>query len=304
VNFAKTRRGLPGSRAARRERQVLWLMLLPFLGAALALVALPAGLVALRSMQYISADGLEWAGLANYQRVVADPAFVVALTNTAVYLVLTVPFKLLAALALALALARPRRGVPLWRAAIYLPSVVPAVAYALVWLWWLNPQDGPLNRMLRGIGAPAFTGVAAPDTALPSLALASIFQLGEAFVVLLAGALAIPREVGDAARLEGAGEWARLRFIVLPLLTPWLVLATVRELIVAVQASFTPALVMTGGGPGQATLLLPQYLVRLAIDHRDLGAAAALACLDLAVLALVLALLAWRSRGWRDVLDR
>jgi len=293
VNFAKTRRGLPGSRAARRERQVLWLMLLPFLGAALALVALPAGLVALRSMQYISADGLEWAGLANYQRVVADPAFVVALTNTAVYLVLTVPFKLLAALALALALARPRRGVPLWRAAIYLPSVVPAVAYALVWLWWLNPQDGPLNRMLRGIGAPAFTGVAAPDTALPSLALASIFQLGEAFVVLLAGALAIPREVGDAARLEGAGEWARLRFIVLPLLTPWLVLATVRELIVAVQASFAPALVMTGGGPEGTTNFVAYDIYALAFQLQMPGLASAVSVVFM-IIVLTISLIQMR----------
>ena len=303
MSLPRTRRGLPGSRAARRERQALWLMLLPFLGAALALIAAPVLLVLWRSLQQVDAGAPEWVGLANYRRVISDPAFLVALTNTAVYLVLTVPFKVLAALALALALARPRRGVPLWRAAVYLPSVVPAVAYALVWLWWLNPQDGPLSRILRGIGAPPFAGVAAPDTALPSLALAGVFQLGEAFVVLLAGAMAIPREVGDAARLEGAGRWARLRFIVLPLLAPWLVLATVRELIVAVQQSFTPALVMTGGGPGQATLLLPQYLVRLAVDHRDLGAAAALACLDLAALAVVLALLAWWSRGWRDVLD-
>jgi multiple sugar transport system permease protein len=282
-----------------RYQLSLYLLLTPFLLGVTALVVLPAALSL--GAAFTSYDGLAppvWSGLANFRAVASDGLFRTALANSALFVLLTVPLRTLLTLALALLLARPRRGVGLYRAAIYLPTVVPGVAYALVWLWLLNPLYGPLNLLLGAAGLPTPAWLADPRTALLALAFAALFQLGEGFVVLLAGLQEIPDEYYEQAALDGAGRLTTLRTVVLPLLTPWLLLVVVRDLIVSAQSSFTPAFVMTGGGPYHATLLLPLLIYQTAFERLRFGEGAAMTALLFVGVGLLVLLTQRLFGGW------
>lgn len=274
----------------RRYQLSLYLLLAPFLVGVALLVVLPAGLSL--GLAFTRYDGLappDWRGLENFRALAGDGLFRTAVGNSLLFLALTVPLRTLITLGLALLLARRRRGVGLYRAAVYLPTVVPGVAYAMVWVWLLNPLYGPFNLALGALGLPTPAWLADPRTALPALALAALFQLGEGFVVLLAGLQEIPDEYYEAAALDGAGRLATFGRVVLPLIAPWLLLVVVRDLIVSVQSSFTPALVMTGGGPYYATLLVPLLIYQTAFDRLRFGEGAAMtAVVFVGVGALVL----------------
>ena len=230
-------------------------------------------------MAFTLYDGVSpprWFGLRNFVLLAADPRFAIAVRNSLAFMVLAVPLRVLGALALALLLRHRRRGVGLFRAAVYLPTVVPDVAYALIWLWILNPFYGPLNLALAALGLPTPAWLAQADTALPALAFMSVFQLGEGFVLLLAGLGSLPRDYYDSAAVDGAAPWQQFGFITLPLLVPWLALLTVRDVILSFQSTFVPAVVMTGGDPYYATLFLPLLLYKEAFDNFRFGQGAAL----------------------------
>jgi multiple sugar transport system permease protein len=282
-----------------RYQRSLYLLLAPFLIGVGLLVILPAGLAL--GVAFTSYDGLaapRWSGLANFRAIAADGLFRTALVNSAIFVALTVPLRTLITLALALLLSRPRRGVGLYRAAVYLPTLVPGVAYALIWLWILNPLYGPLNRLLVAVSLPAPAWLVDSRTALAAVSVAALFQLGEGFVVLLAGLQELPDEYYEAAALDGAGRLALLRHIVLPLLAPWLLLIVIRDLIVSVQSSFTPVLLMTGGGPYHATLLLPLLIYQTAFDRFRFGEGAAMTAVVCAGVALLVVLTHRAFGGW------
>ena len=284
--------------AATRYHMALGLLLLPYLLGTLALVVLPLALtVPLAFTEYNGLAPPVWAGLGPLRELLHDQLFTTAAQNTLQYTALLVPLRVATALGLALLLSR-RSGLGLYRAAVYVPTVVPGVAYALIWLWVLNPLYGPLNGLLALLGLPAPAWLADPRTALPALVLAALFQLGESFVVLLTGLSAIPRDYYQVAALDGAGRWQVFRQITLPLLAPWLLLVAMRELITSVQSSFTPALLMTGGGPYYATLFLPQLIYQTAFDRLRFGQAAAMTLINMLGVALVLLLIYRAFGGW------
>lgn len=283
----------------RRYQLSLYLMLAPFLIGVTLLVVLPAALTF--GLAFTAYDGLApptWRGLANFRSLAADELFHTAIGNSLLFAALTVPLRTLLTLGLALLLARPRRGVGLYRAAVYLPTVVPGVAYAMVWLWILNPLYGPLNLGLGALGLPMPAWLADPRTALLAIALAGLFQLGEGFVVLLAGLQEIPADYYEVAALDGAGRLAIFGRIVLPLLAPWLLLVVVRDLIVSVQSSFTPALVMTDGGPYYATLLVPLLIYRTAFDSLRFGEGAAMTAVVFVGVGVLVAVTHRLFGGW------
>jgi len=283
----------------RRYQRSLYLLLAPFLLGVTLLVILPAGLsLGLAFTRYDGLTAPTWIGLANFRALAADGLFRTASLNSLLFVLLTVPLRTLLTLGLALLLARPRRGIGLYRAAVYLPTVVPGVAYALVWLWIFNPLYGPLNLLLGGADLPTPAWLVNPQTALPALALAALFQLGEGFVVLLAGLQEIPDTYYEEAALDGAGRLAVLWHIVLPLLAPWLLLIVIRDLIVSVQSSFTPALLMTGGGPYYATLFLPLLIYQTAFERLRFGEGAAMTLLVFFGVGLLILLTHRLFGGW------
>lgn len=279
----------------------LWVMLLPYLVGTLLLVGLPAllsGVLAFTTFDALSPP--VFVGFANFRLLAADPLVTTAIGNSIVFIVLAVPLRILGSLGLAMLLLRPRRGIGGYRAAAYVPTVIPDVAFALIWLWIFNPLFGPVNLALGALGLPMPGWLADADTARYPFVVMSLFQIGEGFVVLLAALRGLPAEYFDAGAVDGAGRWAAFRYLTLPLLLPWLALLTFRDVILSFQWTFTPSFVMTGGDPYYSTLFLPLLVYEEAFDRFRFGAGSALMLvtflLSAAIIAAIYAL--FRARGY------
>jgi multiple sugar transport system permease protein len=278
-------------------------MLLPFLGGTLVLVALPALLsAALAFTAYDSLGPPVWTGFANLRFVLNDPLTAIAVGNTIWFVLLAVPLRILGALGLALLLSRERRGASGYRSAVYLPTIIPDAAYALIWLWVFNPLFGPVNVVLGWLGLPTPGWVADSETARYPFLVMSLFQIGEGFLILLAGMRSAPRELFDAAAVDGAGRLRSFRSITLPLLVPWLLLLTVRDIIVAIQYPFAPSFLMTGGGPRYSTLFLPYLIWEEAFERFRFGSGSLLMLATFVVTLVLVAILfvLFRWRGYAD----
>ena len=277
-------------RARRKDpyQTHLKLFLLPFLVGSLVLVVLPAiATMVVAFTEYNSVGTPEWVGLNNFTRLLRSDYVRISLNNTAIFIALAVPLRLLAALGLAVLLQRQGRLFGWYRAAVYLPTVIPEVAYALIWLWVFNPLYGPLNLALGALGFDPPAWLADPVTARLAIVIMLSFQIGEGFVVLLAGLQTIPRAYFEAAKVDGAGALQVFTRITLPLLAPWLLLLTFRDLVLSLQNTFTPSFVLTYGGPYYATTFAPLLIYEIAFDFFDFGLAAALLLLIYLVMAII-----------------
>ena len=277
-------------------------LLSPYLIGALLLVLLPAGLgFAISLYRFDALSTPLYRGLQNFQDLRLEPLLPVALSNSIFYIVTAVPLRILAALGLALLYLKPRRLTRVYRAIACLPSVIPDAAYALVWLWIFNPLYGPLNLVLSALGLPTPGWLTGITTAKPAFVLMALFQIAEGFVILLAGLKSIPAMIYAAARVDGASGWQTFRFITLPVLAPWLLLLTIRDIILSFQSTFTPALLMTRGGPYYATLFLPLLMYEEAFDGLRFGIAAAIMVIMFLIVAGLILLAYWLfEEGWGD----
>jgi multiple sugar transport system permease protein len=188
----------------------------------------------------------------------------------------------------------------LYRAAAYLPTIIPEAAYAMLWLWILNPVYGPLNMILAGLGLPAPAWQTQPGTARAAMILMSVVQIGEGFVLVLAARQGIARAYYEAAEVDGASSWQGFRWITLPLILPWLLLLLARDVVVAVQNTFTPSFILTYGGPHYSTTFLPLLVYEVSFDFADWGLASAI----LVITYLWLLLLIWGARTLVEGLRR
>ncbi|HEY3436583.1 MAG TPA: sugar ABC transporter permease, partial [Actinotalea sp.] len=207
--------------------------------------------VSLHKWNLISA--MEWVGLDNYTALLSDPSTRAVFGHTLLYIAGYLPLVYVGGLALAVALNQALRGRNLFRSAYFLPVVTSWVVVALVWQWLLNPRNGLVNQVLGWIGLPQPGWWTDPTWAMPSVILASAWKdLGFVMVILLAGLQAIPGDVLEAARVDGANAWQRFRLITLPLLSPSTFFVVVISLINGFQV-FDQVYVMTGGGPSGAS---------------------------------------------------
>lgn len=230
----------------------------------------------------------EPAGLQNYTRLGGDALFATAIWNSLIFVVMAVPVRLVAAAGTAILFARRRAGVGVGRAATYLPTVVPDVAYALLWLWVFNPLYGPLGAVLRALGAPSGAMLLDPWGARAAIVVLTAFQIGEGFIVALAARRAIPGELYELAAIDGAKPLWVLRRVTLPVMAPVLALLVARDVAISFQANFVPAFVLTDGGPFYATTFLPLYTYQTAFGFFRFGYAAAMTTVMFAVtLAMV-----------------
>ncbi len=276
---------------------------MPFLGGALLLVGVPALLsFALAFTRYDALGPPQWVGLANFTEALRDIRLGAAIHNSVYFIALAVPLRLVGALLLALLLNRPFRGVGACRAAVYLPTVIPDAAYALIWLWIFNPVFGPLNLVLGALRLPTPTWLADPATAKLVFVGMSLFQIGEGFVILLAGLKSIPREYYEAAHVAGGSRWQAFLCITAPLLWPWLALLTFRDVIHSFQYTFTHAFLMTGGDPYYSTLFMPLLVYEEAFDRFRFGVGSAVMLLMFLLTAVMIAALyrVFRGRGYAD----
>ena len=280
----------PPLRRPTRPRMAFGGLATPYVVGLLLLVVLPtAAAVALAFTEYYGFRAPRFVGWDNFRRAVDDELFRTSLRNVALIALIAVPLRLVLATGAALLLHGAGRLVPTSRVSAYLPSVVPEAAWALLWLWLLNPLYGPLAAALRavGLGSPAF--LTDPAAARTGIALLVAFQVGEAFVVALAARSAIPARLYEVAAVEGAPAHHVVRRVTLPLMAPLLALLAVRDVVLLLQVTFVPVLLVTGGGPRDATLTPPLYLYQRAFLYGELGYAAALSVVLLLLTAVVLA---------------
>jgi multiple sugar transport system permease protein len=218
----------------------------------------------------------EFVGLDNFRKLLSDKLFWQALKVTAVYTAISVPLSMVLAFSLALLMNTKVRGIAVFRTIYYLPSIVPAVANAVLWAWFLNSDFGLLNALLHAIGLPKVLWLQDPELALPALILMSLWGLGGAMVTYLAGLQGIPEVFYEAAEIDGAGRWAKLRHVTIPLMSPVIFFNLVMGIIGTFQV-FTAGYLITDGGPQNATLFYVLYLWRNAFQYLEMGYAAALA---------------------------
>ncbi len=268
----------------------LRIFLLPYIAGILLLTLIPAIASFLIAFTQYDATGAPlWVGLTNFRELFASDLARLSLRNSFIFLIAAVPLRLAAALLLALLLRQGSRAFGIYRAAIFLPTIIPEAAYALIWLWIFNPLFGPLNLLLHRSGLPTPAWLAEPGTAVAAMIIMSVFQMGEGFVVLLAGLQTIPCNLYESAQIDGANRWQSFWRITFPLIAPWLLLLTCRDLIMSLQNSFAPTYIMTYGGPYYATTFAPLLIYELAFDLLDLGKAAALLALVYAGIGLLIA---------------
>ena len=174
------------------------------------------------------------------------------------------------------------------------------MAYAIIWLWVFNPLYGPLNKLLALLGIFNVNWLAEPGTAQLAIIIMVLFTIGEGFVVMLAGLQNIPRAYFEAATADGATPWQAFWRITFPLILPWLLLLSFRDLIISMQNTFTPSFVMTYGGPYYATTYVPLLIYELAFDFFDFGMAAAALIITYLLLLMLIAGVLNIVRGWLD----
>lgn len=239
---------------------------------------------------------MRWAGLENYRGLLTDPTTRTVFTNTLIYCVGYLPLVYAGGLGLALVLNQRLRGRSMFRAAFFLPVVTSWVVVALVWKWLLNPTNGLVNTVLGAVGLPQPGWWTDPTWALPAVILSSAWKdLGFVMVIMLAGLQAIPADVLEAARADGANAWQRFWRVTLPLLSPSTFFVVVISLINGFQV-FDQVYVMTGGGPSGSSQVVVGQIYDLTFRYGRAGEASALSWL---LFAVILAITAVQIRGQR-----
>jgi multiple sugar transport system permease protein len=284
-------------------------MLAPYVTGLTVLVVAPALVTfALSLTDYDLVRAPSFVGLDNFRELFSDDVFRTALMNSLVFAAIAVPLRLAGALALALLLHRRMTGVGVHRAGVIVPTIVPEIAFGLVWLWLFNPIYGPINTFLNWGAAANFTWLGYPlpqwlthpNDARAAIIILSLFTIGEGFVVLLVARHGLPAELYDLAALEDVTAWGLFRRVTLPLMAPVLVLLMARDIIFSLQATLVPALVVTDGGPPlYSTTYVPLFVYRNAFEYLRYGYAAAATLTMLAITALIV-VVQWRIvRRWR-----
>ena len=244
----------------------------------------------------LATDTARPAGLANYEALITDPKIATALGNTLFYAVLAVPLEVALALALAMLLNSVRRGAGFFRTVFYLPKMTPTVATASVFLLLLNGSNGAINRGLAAIGIDGPDWLLDPAWVKPSIVLMTVWGVAGTMVIFLAALQNVPKELYEAASIDGAGAWRRFWNVTLPLISP-AVLFNVLVLTIAAFQIFDQAFLLfhrtTASGSSDASLFYAIYLFEQAFRQFNFGFAAAMAWL-LFVIILVISIIQMR----------
>jgi multiple sugar transport system permease protein len=265
-------------RAARSEQVTGWLFVLPAvtLIGLFGIVPIIWGLL-LSLQQNDLLTPPKWVGLANYRTLIDDPVFRSSVHRTLVYTLLFVPISVGGALAIAMLLDARIRFARFYRTAVFIPVATSTVATGIIFNWLLEPTYGVANYLLGEIGLGPYGFFQDPDQALYSIVAMTVWGwIGFDVIVYIAALQGIPQDLIEAARLDGAGRWARFRHVVWPLLSPATLFLVVWSTINALQV-FDEIYVTTHGGPLRATTVMVYYLFNQAFELFHGGYAAAIA---------------------------
>ena len=285
------------------RRKLLWglFFISPWLIGLICFTAYPVGASLVFSMtDYDIMSPPKWVGIENYvDMLFDDPLFSKSLSNTVIFALLSVPTSIAVGFGLALLLNQKALGESIFRTIIFVPTLVPSVALAIMWLWLFNPQFGVVNGLLWelfGINGPGW--LTDEDWSKPTLLLMSLWTVGYGVVIFLAGLQDIPQSLYEAAEIDGAGVAQKTRHVTIPLLTPVIFFQLVIS-IIAIFQIFTAPHVMTGGSgqPAKSLLFYVMYLYRQAFVYMRMGHASGMAwILFLIILGCTLVII--RTSGW------
>ncbi len=307
------------TRKARKESRSAYLFLIPWLGG-LGMTLGPmiySFLVSFSDSDIIRAP--KWVGLGNYVEAFdagRDDTLLISIKVTFAYAAVSIPLGIALALSLALLLNQKVRGVPIWRAIYYIPSLTSGVAVSLIWMKVFNPETGLLNGLIYGpdgarnlLGLGTFLSNVAgtpgqpinwlgnPKTVLPAFVLMGLWGAGGGTIIFLAGLQGISPSYHEAAILDGASMWRKFRSVTLPLLTPTIFFSLITGVIGALQV-FTQAFVMTSGGPDRATMFYMLNLYNKAFGELRMGYASALAWILFVIILIITAIQLRGSKRW------
>lgn len=221
-----------------------------------------------------------WIGTENYVDLFRDELFWKTIQNTGKYAILALPLGLVFTLALAMLLNTKVRGMTIYRTLFYVPSLVPAVSLAILWLWIFNGKHGVLNLILIpllkpfGLEPPNWLGN--PDWAIPALVLMSLWGAGNTIVIYLAGLQDVPQQLYEAADLDGAGWWNKTRNVTLPMLSPVILFNFIMGIIGTLQVFTVPYIMFPNGSPARSTYFYTMYLYDKAFRDLQMGYACAM----------------------------
>jgi len=239
-------------------------------------------------------------GFANYSALFHDSLFRTALFNTLYYTACELPLSTIVALGLALLLNMNVRGRTIYRTLFYIPSIVPIVASCMIFVWLFNPTSGIVNSLLSGLHVPGPDWFFSMAWSKPSFIILGLWGLGQPMVIYLAGLQGVPTELYEAASLEGAGPWHRLRHVTIPMISPIILFNLVLQLVLCVSY-FTQAQVIESqdvGGPGNSTWFFVQYLYEQAFQFLKFGYASAMGFFLFIITGLITLVLFKSSSRW------
>jgi multiple sugar transport system permease protein len=289
----------PRRRAKPRKDRAGYLFLLPwFIGMLFTIIPFFASLY-LAFTDYNLLNAPQWIGLGNFREMLDDPLLRQSLKVTFVYTFVSVPLSLLVALGVAMMLNHGIRGLSVYRAVFYLPSLLGG-SVAIVMLWkYIFGFDGIVNGFLGwfGIDGPGWTSD--PDYALTTLIILHVWTFGSPMVIFLAGLRQIPAMYYEAAATDGASRWQQFRSITLPLLSPIIFFNLIQSLISSFQ-TFTQGFIMSGGtgGPADSTMFYNLYLYQQGFSQFHMGYASAMAWMLLVIIAAFTALNFLAAKYW------
>jgi ABC-type sugar transport system permease subunit len=287
------------SRLRLRSTLIGWSFILPnFLGFALLTLVPVVTLFYMSFTNWNVFGKADWIGLANFQRLLGDGSFRISVLNTLYYSVMHIPLTIVVSLGLALLLNNKLRGIAFFRTAAFFPYITSIVAIAVVWNLLFSPDYGPINQILRFIGFENPPGwLTSSEWAMPAVVIVSTWRdMGYYMILFLAGLQTVPRELHEAARVDGANVFQRFVNVTLPCLRPTMFFVTVMLTINSFKI-FDLILVMTNGGPGQSTLVLSQFIYKKGFEESQFGyASAAAVALFLMCIVVTIIQFFWNKR--------
>jgi len=239
----------------------------------------------------------KWFGSGNYTYMLRDELVWRALRVTTIYALGTIPLGLLFSFGLAVLLNQPIRGVHVFRTIYYIPAVISGVPVALLWMWLLNPEFGLVNNALAAVGIDGPDWFFSKTWVIPSFIIMSLWAIGAPMIIYLAGLQGIPHHLYEAAEIDGAGPFSKFRHVTVPMISPVILYNLVIGVIGSFQI-FTPAYVITQGGPANASLFYVLYLFNNAFRYFKMGYASAMAWLMFAIILLLTLLVFRMSTSW------
>jgi len=292
----------PGQRQrARRETAAGYAFLIPWLLGFFGLTLVPmAYSLYLSFTSYNIFSPPKWIGLDNYIRLfTADPNFMQSAQITLIYVLVGTPITLMAALGVALLLNYRDKGAAFFRSAFYAPSLIGgSVSVAIVWRAMFN-TDGPVDSGLNVLGIDLGGWIGQPGLILPMMILLSVWQFGSTMVIFLAGLKQVPKELYEAAEMDGANAWRRFRAVTIPLLSPVIFFNLLLGLIGAFQVFASAYIISNGtGGPAGMTNFITVYLYKTGFADGRMGYAAAIAWVLLVVVAIIAFILFRTQKSW------